>query len=144
MERVLKGIDKDSPAGARDYAIALLMMAYGIRGISAAELLLDDIDWQQSRIRIRARKGGKEVTLPLPLLEPVGEAVIRYLQHRFARTPFREVFLSTKAPFQPLSSLAISQIVRKYTKRLAFRRQAPAREPCVIPGPYEPWLITPQ
>jgi hypothetical protein len=42
LERVLNTIDKDSPAGARDYAIALLMMAYGIRGISAAELLLDD------------------------------------------------------------------------------------------------------
>jgi integrase/recombinase XerD len=115
LERVLNAIDKDSPAGARDYAIALLMMAYGIRGISAAELLLDDIDWQRSRIRIRARKGGKEVMLPL--LEPVGEAVVRYLQHRFAQTPFREVFLSTKAPFQPLSSLAISQIVRRYMKK---------------------------
>jgi hypothetical protein len=29
LERVLNAIDKDSPAGARDYAIALLMMAYG-------------------------------------------------------------------------------------------------------------------
>jgi site-specific recombinase XerD len=52
---VLDAIDKDSPTGARDYAIAVLMMAYGIRGISAAELLLDDIDWQHSRIRIRAQ-----------------------------------------------------------------------------------------
>jgi integrase/recombinase XerD len=59
LERVLEAIDKDSPAGARDYAIAVLMMAYGIRGISAAELLLDDIDWQQSRIRIRAQKRRK-------------------------------------------------------------------------------------
>ena len=33
LERVLNAIDKDSPAGARDYAIAVLMMAYGIRGI---------------------------------------------------------------------------------------------------------------
>src|SRR5262249_18331058 len=81
----------------------------------AAELLLDDVDWQHSRIRIRAQKGGKEVTLPL--LEPVGEAIIGYLRHRFAQTPFREVFLSTKAPFQPLSSLAISQIIRRYMRK---------------------------
>ena len=110
LERVLDAIDKDSPTGARDYAIAVLMMAYGIRGISAAELLLDDIDWQHSRIRIRAQKGGKEVILPL--LEAVGEAIVRYLPHRFAETSFREVFLSTKAPFRPLSSVAISMIVR--------------------------------
>jgi integrase/recombinase XerD len=115
LDRVLNAIDKNSPAGSRDYAIAVLMMAYGIRGISAAELLLDDIDWQRSRIRIRAQKGGKEVLLPL--LEPVGEAVIRYLQHRFAETPFREVFLTTKAPFRPLSSVAISIIIRRYMKK---------------------------
>ena len=123
LERVLAAIDKDSPVGARDYAIAVLMMAYGIRGISAAELLLDDIDWQHSRIRIRAQKGGKEVMLPL--LEPVGDAMLGYLRHRFAQTPFREVFLSTKAPFQPLSGLAISMIVRRYMK--AGRRQIARR-----------------
>jgi site-specific recombinase XerC len=39
LERVLDAIDRDGPTGARDYAIAVLMMAYGIRGISAAELL---------------------------------------------------------------------------------------------------------
>jgi integrase/recombinase XerD len=44
LDHVLAAIDKDSPAGARDYAIAVLMMAYGIRGVSAAELLLDDLD----------------------------------------------------------------------------------------------------
>jgi integrase/recombinase XerD len=119
LERVLDAIDKDSPTGARDYAIAVLMMAYGIRGISAAELLLDDIDWQHSRIRIRAQKGGKEVILPL--LEAVGEAIVRYLPHRFAETSFREVFLSTKAPFRPLSSVAISMIVRGYMKEAGVK-----------------------
>src|ERR1700676_1479002 len=119
LERVLNAIDKDSPAGARDYAIALLMMAYGMRGISAAELLLDDIDWQPSRIRIRAQKGGKEVILPL--LEAVGEAIVRYLPHRFAETSFREVFLSTKAPFRPLSSVAVSMIVRRYMREAGVK-----------------------
>jgi integrase/recombinase XerD len=97
-----------------------LMMAYGIRGISAAELLLDDIDWQCSRIRIRAKKGGKEVVLPL--IKAVGEAIIGYLRHRFSETPFREVFLRTKAPFRPLSSLAISMIVRRYMEKAGVKR----------------------
>jgi len=58
-----------------------------------------------------------EKEVMLPLLEPVGEALIRYLQHRFAQTPFREVFLSTKAPFRPLNSFAISRIVQRYMKK---------------------------
>lgn len=119
LDRVLATIDKDSPVGARDYAIAVLMMAYGIRGVSAAELLLDDLDWQHSRIRIRAQKGGKEVVLPL--LEPVGDALLGYLRHRFTKTPFREVFLSARAPFQPLSGLAISVIVRRHMKQAGVK-----------------------
>ena len=36
---------------------------------------------------------------------------------RLAQTPFREVFPSTKAPFRPLGSMAISGIVRRYMKK---------------------------
>jgi site-specific recombinase XerD len=115
LDRVLKGINQDTPIGARDYAIMVLMMAYGVRGVSVAQLLLDDLDWQRSLIRIRAQKGGKEVVLPL--METVGKAVIRYLRHRNGNTPFREVFLSTKAPFVPISGLAISHIVRNYMSK---------------------------
>jgi len=112
LERMLDAIDKSTPTGARDYAIMVLMMAYGLRGVSVAELLLDDIDWQRSRIRIRAQKGGKEVVLPL--MDTVGDALVRYLRQRFDRTPFREVFLTVKAPVCPLNSLAVSRIVRRY------------------------------
>ena len=75
-----------------------------------AELLLDDIDWQHSRIRIRAQKGGKEVVLPL--MDAVGDALVHYLRHRFHKTPFREVFLTVKAPARPLTSGVISYLVR--------------------------------
>jgi integrase/recombinase XerD len=119
LKRVLNAIPRDGAIGARDYAISILMMAYGIRGISAAELLLDDIDWQHSRIRIRAKKGGKEVMLPL--MPAVGEAIIEYLRHRRSETPFREVFLTNKAPFRPLSSLAVSNIVRRHMKRAGVK-----------------------
>jgi integrase len=87
-------------------------LAYGLRGVSVAELLLDDIDWQRSRIRIRAKKGGKEVVLPL--MDSVGDTLVRYLRHRVDKTPFREVFLTVKAPVRPLNSLAISRLVRDY------------------------------
>ena len=112
LERVLAAIDKKTPNGIRDYAIMVLMMAYGLRGVSVAELLLDDIDWQHSRIRIRAQKGGKEVVLPL--MGSVGDAVVCYLRHRYDKTPFREVFLTVKAPVRPLNSLGISRLVRNY------------------------------
>jgi len=119
LEKMLKAIKQDTPIGARDYAIVILMMAYGIRGIAAAQLLLDDIDWQRSKIRIRARKAGKEVVLPLT--EPVGEAIIQYLRHRPQDRPFREVFLSARAPFSPIDGGAISRIVSLYLKRAGVK-----------------------
>jgi len=93
IQRILNVIPKDTAIGARDYAIMLLMMAYGVRGKSVAEVLLDDICWPRSTIRIRARKGGKEFVLPL--LDAVGEAILSYLKHR-PENPFRQVFLSAK------------------------------------------------
>jgi integrase/recombinase XerD len=111
LQRILDVIPKDTATGTRDYAIMLLMMAYGVRGESIAELLLEDICWPRSTIRIRARKRGKEVVLPL--IEAVGEAVLCYLKRR-PESPFREVFLSARAPFRPIHGLVVSGITRRY------------------------------
>lgn len=119
LGKMLKSISRDTPDGARDHAIIVLMMAYGIRGVSAAQLLLDDLDWQHSRIRIRAQKGGKEVMLPL--MQAVGEALIQYLQHRPGQTASRRLFLSVKAPFRPLDSGTISKIVRRHLEKAGVK-----------------------
>ena len=119
LAKMLQAVNRETPFGARDYAILMLMMAYGVRGISVAQLLLEDLDWPHSRIRIRAQKGGKEVVVPL--LEAVGEALIQYLRHRPEATPFREVFLGLKAPFRPLSGLAISQVVQQHMKKSGIK-----------------------
>lgn len=111
LQRILARIDQASPVGCRDYAMMLLLMAYGIRGAQVAALVLEDICWPRSTIRIRASKGGKEVVLPL--LASVGEAILRYLRHRPA-CPCRQIFLATHAPFRPVTGLAISRRVREH------------------------------
>jgi integrase len=118
VQRLLGAIDRDTPVGARNYAIIVLLVAYGIRGISAAHLLLDDIDWQHSRIRFRAHKGGKEVIVPL--LEPVGEALIQWLHHRYSQSSFREVFLGVGAPHEPLSGSSITHTVQANMGKAGF------------------------
>jgi integrase/recombinase XerD len=119
LERMLNVIPKDTLRGARDYAIMLLLMAYGIRGKSVAELLLEDIRWQNSTIRIRAQKGGKEVVLPL--LDTVGEAILAYLRNR-PDVPRREIFLVARIPYNPLNSVQISRIVNLYMKAAGVKK----------------------
>lgn len=111
LQHMINGINRDTQKGARDYAVLLLLMAYGIRGKQVAELLLEDISWKRSTIRVRPLKGGKEVILPL--MDAVGEAIIQYLHYR-PESQFKEVFLSIKAPIRPLSGLAICQITRQH------------------------------
>lgn len=118
LQRMLNVIDQNTPKGKRDYASLLLMMAYGMRAKQVVELLLEDISWQRSTIRIRPLKGGKEVLAPL--LEAVGDAIIEYLRYR-PESQFREVFLSSKAPINPLCSNVMSNIARQYMNKAGVK-----------------------
>ncbi len=119
LERVLDAIPKETAKGARDYAIILLMITYGVRGQSITELCLEDINWPRSTVRIRGKKGGKEVLLPL--LDAVGEALLEYLRNR-PTLPFREVFISTKAPLRPLGELGVCTMIQEYMRKAGVKR----------------------
>jgi site-specific recombinase XerD len=92
-----------SPLGRRDYAIMLLLAVYGLRSSEIRGLLLSDIDWQHDRLHIRHLKTGGYTELPL--MPTVARALIAYLRHGRPETAYREVFIRTKAPYQPLSAL---------------------------------------
>ena len=85
-----------SPTGRRDYAMLLLLATYGLRAGEVVRLRVDDIDWREERLRVRHSKTGVESLLPL--VAPVGEALLNYLQHGRPKTVVREVFLRVHAP----------------------------------------------
>jgi integrase/recombinase XerD len=101
VDAVLKAVEKDrSPQGLRDYSILLLLATYGLRAGEVTALRLDDIDWRKDRLCVRHSKTGCESFLPL--LAPVGEAILAYLRNGRPQTKAREVFLRVRAPFQSL------------------------------------------
>ena len=63
-------------------------------------LRLDDIDCRKDQLRVRHSKTGCESFLPL--IAPVGEAILAYLRNGRPQTKAREVFLRARAPFQSL------------------------------------------
>lgn len=85
-----------TPTGLRDYAILMLLSTYGLRAGEVVRLRIDDIDWRADRLRVRQSKSGVESFLPL--LPPVGEALLKYLRHGRPQTEVREVFLRVRAP----------------------------------------------
>ncbi len=92
-----------TPVGIRNYAIILLLAHYGLRAGEVVRLRLEDIDWHHDCFRVRQSKIGTEAVFPL--LPPVGNALLDYLQHGRPKTTARQVFVRALAPHQPLSSI---------------------------------------
>ena len=114
-QQVLRGINRNSHAGRRDYAILQLLYTYGVRGGQVRALRLEDIDWTQNQILFRASKQGKDSRLPLTA--PVGESLLDYLQKSRPPYPYPHVFLTCRAPYHPLAhSSLLSTIVERHLR----------------------------
>ena len=111
-EEVLRGIERNTEVGRRDYALLQLLSTYGVRGGQLRTLRLDELDWAQDRILFKAAKHGKDVWVPMTL--EVGEAVLDYLQNGRPACSCPEVFLTSRAPYHPFPhSSTLSAIVQR-------------------------------
>jgi site-specific recombinase XerD len=115
IERVLSRSDRETAIGKRNYAILLLLARLGLRACEIVALKLEDIDWENARITIRA-KGGRWNQLPLPT--DVGEALALYLRHGRPSCASRKVFIRDKAPLREFTgSQSICAVVRSALNR---------------------------
>ena len=112
VSTLLKSVDLGNPCGRRDYAIILLIARLGLRSSDVAALRLSDIDWEKERLRIIQKKTGNP--LELPLLEDVGEAIIRYLKTARPKTDSDHVFIRQKPPFTEFQPGCVGALVRRY------------------------------
>ena len=99
-------MDRRSAIGKRDYAILLLLVTYGLRAREVRDLTLEDLDWQQERLRVPERKAGHSTAYPLSPV--VGEAIIDYLKRGRPKTEDRHIFLRSMAPYRPCDDTCIS------------------------------------
>ena len=113
IRRILQAIRRSEPPGKRDFAMLLLMAAYGLGAAEVLGLSLEDLDWQTGMLRTRRPK--TKVRIELPLLPPVAKALTAYL--RWERPPAKgtvRLFLSKRMPYEPITSGAIRHRIRLY------------------------------
>jgi integrase/recombinase XerD len=91
FEQLIASLDSSSPRGLRDRAIILCIARLGLRSSEVVELRLEDLDWCNATVRVRARKTGHGALLPLT--GEVGTALAGYLQHGRPDTRTRQVFV---------------------------------------------------
>ena len=109
----------------RDRAILMLLIAYGLRSGEVAGLRLDDLDWEEERVRVRCPKPGR--THHYPLSRGVGQAILRYIGDVRPARPDRVLFLTLKAPIRPMTRHAIKHVVSSRLDRLGItgKRRGP-------------------
>jgi len=108
-----------------------LLSTYGLRAGEITHLRLNDIDWRAETLRIRHSKTGAHSLLPL--MPPVGEALVNYLRDGRPQTDAREIFIRSRAPYLPLSWIYSGVRRRmeaagvKMARQSGATAQAPAR-----------------
>lgn len=116
FEQLIASLDKSSARGLRDRAMMLCMARLGLRVSEVCGLRLDDIDWRESVIWIRARKTGHAALLPMTA--EVGKALAEYLQHGRPDTSSREVFVLLRLrPGAPISDSIVGRAVDRALRR---------------------------
>jgi site-specific recombinase XerD len=122
---LIGSVSGDQPHHIRDKAILMLLAIYGFRRGEVARLRLDEVNCEHEVISVARPKQRR--AQPYPLVHGVGEALLRYLREVRPRCAHREIFLTLKAAFRPLSPSGLYRVVNSRLSQ--FDIQIPRRGP---------------
>lgn len=102
----------ETDCAKRDLAILLIITYYGLRAKDVAELTIDNIDFDNSKIRLVTSK--TKVELEYNLFPVVGNAIVDYLLNERVKSESRNIFVNTKG--LPIVSSIVTSIIGKLFK----------------------------
>ena len=118
VQRLLASTEGDRPKDIRDRALILLFAVYGLRVNEVRALRLEDLDWEKELVHLTRPKPRRQQSYPLSYT--VGEAILRYLKEVRPHTPYREIFLTPRAPWVPIGSGALYDVVSDRLRALVL------------------------
>jgi integrase/recombinase XerD len=119
VKKLLANANGTSPVQIRSRCAILLCSVYGLRVGEVGRLRLEDIDWAEEKITVHRSKQRKSQTYPLTT--EVGNALLRYMKEVRPRCAHREVLLTLRRPYRPVSVGALSTMTQKLQKRLGLK-----------------------
>lgn len=120
LEKLLKSVDRGSPAGKRNYAIILLVIQLGFRISDVANLRLDSLKWERSEIELIQHKTHHRIVQPMP--KDVGWAIIDYIRYGRPKVDEPYVFLTVNAPYAQLAPGSIGCILDRQMRRCGIQK----------------------
>jgi site-specific recombinase XerD len=124
IQLLLDSCDRGTGVGIRDFAIITLVARLGLRSIEVARLELRDIDWRAAELIVRGKANRHD---RLPLSSPVGDALVAYLSSERRGEHARQVFLTCRAPRQPIRADLVGDVVERACRRAGLARVGPHR-----------------
>lgn len=124
---IIFSIDRSTICGKRDYAILMLAMHTGLRGIDILKLTFTSIDWKKGEIHLTQSKTSQALTLPIPM--SVLNAIAEYIL--YARPESQEksiIFLRSRKPYVPIKTWSAYSIVRRNAIRAGLELPAEERK----------------
>ena len=109
---ICSAFDLCTPTGKRDYAIFLCFTELGLRSSEVANLSLSDFNWRDASVLIKKTKS--HVQRALPLSQPLGEAIVQYLELARPTTCERVLFVRfSHRTGEPMGTSQIRGSVRR-------------------------------
>ena len=119
VNELIDSCDLSTAIGARDAAVLVLVARLGLRSAEVVNIEFGDIDWRTGELVVTG-KARREDRLPLP--HEVGEAISRYLIEARPVSVSRRVFLTARAPIEPILPARVNDIVRRACARVGIGR----------------------
>lgn len=138
VQHLLVGPDRETPEGARDYALMLMMLRLSLRVSEVGSVRRSSVEWKGGRWTLTLKvKGGAEEVWPLP--PDVKQAIDRYLKLDEER---RSVWLENRTEdqyvFQPTENHRTGKHNRGLTRQMIARLVRKWADFCGIKGKVTP------
>ncbi len=113
LEKLLAAPDQKAFAGLRDYAFLLLQLDTGIRPKEAMQITVDDVDYKQLAVSIKAQVAKTRLPRTLPIMPVTSQAIRKLISARHPE--WRTSLVFTTCEGKPLTRFSWGKRLRKYS-----------------------------
>lgn len=122
IDDILTGVDRSTPIGKRDYAILMIALWTGLRGVDILDLKRSHIDWDRKVINVV--QGKTDVCIQAKLLAGVGNAIADYTLNARPESDSAYLFVRHRRPYERLSDCSVKEIMSRCLSNAGIVRKA--------------------
>ena len=121
-DAILDSVDRTTPIGKRDYAIIMLSIWTGLRGVDILDLKRSDIDWNRKVINVV--QGKTAVSVQTQLSPGVCNAIADYILNSRPETDSPYIFVRHRRPHDRLSDTTGKDIMARSLCKAGISHEA--------------------